>query len=834
MLAIFAVVWTVDRIIRVFNPVISPLPVTAVLLLPPFLVTFSTAVRYGMFLAFPMSFPDARNVEVLDQTEKVRLYSFLSLVYTLDGILYVFYTHFVFQETLEKLLPWGALFVGFGMAVHFLGALEVEERFRDLLYVIVVTLVALVLAPRIHFLGEVLYALFFFTAVVVAVLLGNLWAFVLQGVLMGGVLLALWRPVWPSPQGNQWAGLHALLVSFGLFFALALYVHEAYRRRLRENQAQLKRQRMVGELASELVDVNRWNFEEEFPKVLRRLDGSHGEGWVSVFLFFPYGKEITGVEKWCYGGIGNPGNPAIFAPEVFSWLARQAESNLGFVVEGKEKWPEGELLRKLGVEKAFFHPVKRGGELLGFLGWGTERSHPLPNPHGELGKVLASVLADFLSRIAEERNIYRMALYDALTGLPNRVLFQDRLEKEIQLVKRTGRRLAVVFVDLDSFKIVNDAEGHEVGDELLRTVASRLAGCVREHDTVARFGGDEFLVLMTQLNAPFDVSPVAERMMSSLREPFLVFGQEFFLTASAGIAIYPEDGETPQDLIKNADLAMYAAKAEKGDGYAFCSPVMKEEVLHRQGLTRGLYRALERGELLLYYQPQVDARTARIVGVEALLRWRHPERGLLLPGTFIPLAEQTGLIIPIGEWVLRTACEAALRWQKLGIPPLRVAVNLSARQIWDPDLPGKVQRVLQETGFSSEYLELEITESTVFRDPERAIGILRVLKDLGVRVALDDFGTGYSCLARLKMFPVDRIKIDRRFLLEITANQRDRAIVQYIIHLAQSLGARVLAEGVETEAQLEFLREAGCEEIQGYSFYPPLPPEELENIFRTP
>ncbi|NSW76735.1 MAG: EAL domain-containing protein, partial [Candidatus Atribacteria bacterium] len=404
------------------------------------------------------------------------------------------------------------------------------------------------------------------------------------------------------------------------------------------------------------------------------------------------------------------------------------------------------------------------------------------------------------------------------------------LEKAIQLAHRTRKMVGILFIDLDAFKNINDAEGHEMGDRLLRRVASRLSGCVREHDTVARFGGDEFLVLLAQLNHHEEVLPIVERILTSFRQPFTVHNQEFFVTASVGIALYPADGETPHDLIKNADLAMYVAKGKRGDGYAFCSPEMKDNALTKKRLISGLYRALERKEFQIYYQPQVNARTGAIVGLEALLRWQHPEMGMVLPSTFIPIAEQTGIIISIGEWVLRTACAQVARWQRLGILPLRLAVNLSAVQIRDPELVEKVKKVLTETGFDPQYLELEITETTFFQDPEHVSATLRSLKNLGVNVTLDDFGTGYSFLTHLKALAVDRIKIDRHFLQGLLENSRDREIVKGIVHLAQSLEAQVTAEGVETEVQLEFLLEQGREEIQGYYYYRPLPPEELEGI----
>lgn len=828
VLVAFVIGWTMDRAIKALVQTTYP-PVTPVLLLFPFVVVFVTMVRYRTLLSLPMRPDDAQRVAILDRAEKIRLYSFLSLIYTLDGVTYVLYTHFVLRQPLEAVLPWGTLFVFLGMGIHYLGTLEVGEPIRDFLYVMLVSVIALVLAPRVHFLGEILYASFFFTAMIVAVLLGSLWVFVLQGALMGGILLLLWQPMAPLRPESGFTGLHALLVAFALFFALTFYVHRVYLRRLREHQSQLERQKAMGEISAQLVDVSHANFEQGFTRVLQTVDRYCGSHCDSFFLFAPAGKEFTGVSKWCYGS-GCPDKPVEFPEDFFRWLGEKGRNNGGFYIDWAEAPLERELLARMNVQTAFLYPIKRGGKVLGFLGCGVKDGKLPESSFPELAEALSYRVADVLARVAQERDLYRTAFYDALTGLPNRALFRVHLEKAIQLARRTGKMVAILFVDLDAFKTINDAEGHEMGDRLLRRVANRLSGCVREHDTVARFGGDEFLVLLAQLNRHEEILPIVERILTSFRQPFAVHNQEFFITASIGIALYPGDGETPHDLIRNADLAMYVAKSQRGNGYAFCSPEMKESALTKKRLISGLYRALERQELRIYYQPQVNARTGDIVGLEALLRWHHPEMGVVLPGVFIPVAEQTGIIVSIGEWVLRTACDQVARWQKLGIPPLRLAVNLSAVQVRDPELPEKVKRVLTETGFNPQYLELEITETTFFQDPEHVSATLRALKNLGVNVTLDDFGTGYSFLTRLKALAVDRIKIDRHFLQGLLENSRDREIVKGIVRLAQSLEAQVTAEGVETEAQLEFLLEQGCEEIQGYYYYRPLPPEEIEGL----
>jgi diguanylate cyclase (GGDEF) domain len=474
-------------------------------------------------------------------------------------------------------------------------------------------------------------------------------------------------------------------------------------------------------------------------------------------------------------------------------------------------------------------PVVNGSSVLGFLSlvnlkaareWHSEHIGPL--------KVLANTLTDALTKVEAEKEINYMAYYDHLTALPNRLLFKDRLTQALLQAGRTGRRLGVVFLDLDSFKSVNDTLGHERGDELLRIIAERLKNCVRRSDTVSRFGGDEFLLLINNLVSEGDIAKVADNIMAQFSRPFELKGQEFYITASAGIAMYPVDGADADKLIKNADIAMYSAKEMGKSQYAMCSCEMKETVSSNVALTTSLYRALGRGEFIIYYQPQVCLQTKKITGLEALLRWRSPEHGMINPGRFIPLAEQTGLINPIGEWALRQACEQNMRWQRTGLPPVRMAVNLSIIQLRNPKLQDIIRNVLEETGLDPAYLELEITESVATRESDYIIDLLGRLKSLGVTLSIDDFGTEYSSLSRLKTLPVDRIKMDIQFVQGIDGSMKDKAITKVIINLAKNLGLKVIAEGVETESQLNFLYQKMCDEVQGFYYFRPMPADQVE------
>ena len=422
--------------------------------------------------------------------------------------------------------------------------------------------------------------------------------------------------------------------------------------------------------------------------------------------------------------------------------------------------------------------------------------------------------------------IEKIAYHDSLTGLPNRQLFLNQMGMALHRARRTNSIVAVLFLDLDRFKIVNDSLGHAAGDLLLQTVAERIRSAVRGEDSVTRLGGDEFAVLCTDVGTPEDALLVAERIVASVKRPISLEGQEVFVTTSLGISLFPADATHPEGLLKNADAAMYRAKSQGRDVVERYVPELGTAALEQLGLESHLQRALANGQLLAHYQPIVDSRTGRISGVEALLRWNHPDRGLLLPSAFIGLAEATGAIVPMGEWILREACGQVQRWRERGHPQLRAAVNLSVRQLQHTDLVGRVQNVLDETGLPPEQLEIEITESIAMRSSGRAIDNLRALKARGVRVSIDDLGTGYSSLSALRLFPIDSLKIDRSFVNGVPHNTDDSAIAAAVIALGQTLGVNVIAEGIERPEQLAFFAEHRCGEWQGYLLASPLTAEQ--------
>jgi len=425
----------------------------------------------------------------------------------------------------------------------------------------------------------------------------------------------------------------------------------------------------------------------------------------------------------------------------------------------------------------------------------------------------------------------RLAYYDTVTQLPNRALFEDRLTQACASAKVSEQSLCVLFISLDQFKKVNDSLGHGPGDILLREFAERLKSCIGKSDTVARFGSDEFALLRTQIDGTKDVIETIGALSQVLKFGFDLPGHELFATASVGVSLFPLDGEDCQTLLKNAGAALYKAKKSGGANYQFFTADMHELATRRLALESSLRRAIQNEEFLLHYQPRVSVDSLAIVGVEALVRWQHPQLGLISPSEFIPLAEDTGLIVPVGEWVLRTACLQGRRWRDQGFAPIQIGVNISARQFHDQDLTQTVIRILEETGWSPKYLELELTESSIMQNAEFAADMLTRLKNMGVNISIDDFGTGFSSLGALKRLPIDALKIDQSFVRDANTDPDDAAIVMAIVTLAHNLRLRVVAEGVETEDQLRFLQLLRCDEIQGYFFSKPLPADKLVSLF---
>jgi diguanylate cyclase (GGDEF)-like protein len=441
--------------------------------------------------------------------------------------------------------------------------------------------------------------------------------------------------------------------------------------------------------------------------------------------------------------------------------------------------------------------------------------------------VRVAVFRDLTEREQAQRTIRELTLRDPLTGLANRELFHRRLEEVLRGAGRRGRLAALLLLNLDGFKSINDNYGHSVGDALLRHVAERLKGVTRKGDTVARLGGDEFGVLMVDLEQPDAIRSLAERILESLSQPVTLEGCLLKSGASMGISFYPHDDTNPDELIRKADIALDEAKAAGRNAYQMYEGVMNAQARAAKVLESDLRLALIRQEFELHYQPKLRIDACEVIGAEALIRWRHPRRGMVSPSEFIPIAESSDLMVHLGEWVLRAACDQAKSWQDAGFPPLPVAVNISARQFQDNDFVGTLEGILYDSGLAPRWLELEITEGMVMDDTEQTIDRFHRIHDLGVEISIDDFGTGYSSLAYLKRFPVHRLKIDQSFVRDLTSEPDDAAITEAVIKMGHSLKLKVIAEGVETEQQVAYLRSKGCDELQGFLFSPPLPADDF-------
>jgi diguanylate cyclase (GGDEF)-like protein/PAS domain S-box-containing protein len=508
-------------------------------------------------------------------------------------------------------------------------------------------------------------------------------------------------------------------------------------------------------------------------------------------------------------------NPAF--ERITGYSAQEAIGRIGRFLVRDDLAQQGlDEIRTALRERRPAHAVLRNYRKDGAMFWNELYIAPISDATRDDITHFVSVINDVSDRLQYQEALEHQATHDSLTGLANRSLLNDRIAHAIAMAKRTSRQVAVALLDLDHFKHVNDAYGHTAGDILLREISVRLRRCVRETDTVARLGGDEFVVVLSDLAHPEDAEHVAQKIVEAMTEAILIDDREVYVGASVGLALYPRDGEHGEILLRNADIAMYRVKEHGRNSVRSFSPELADKALDRADMQGALRRALERNEFVLHYQPKVDVRSKRIVGAEALVRWNHPQVGLTHPGEFIPLAEETGLILQIGSWVMQDAFRQQAEWRKAGLPPLKISINISARQFRQEDLPDLVQYALVATGADPTAFIFEMTESMVMHDVDSALLTLRALKQLGITLSLDDFGTGYSSLSYLRRFPIDEVKIDRSFINELHHNEDDAAIAAAVVAMAHTLGLSVVAEGVEMDDQFATLHRMGCNEVQGY------------------
>ncbi len=623
---------------------------------------------------------------------------------------------------------------------------------------------------------------------------------------------------------REWVrGLAALVLLFDIY---TMYQHlqlERVRRQLAERDEQRdrlllqQREQLEHEVASRTSELLVAN--SQLRRAEERYRAIFEDAVIGIFQITPEGRPL-GVNR-ALAEMHGYESPEEFLAEIsnvaeqlFVDPARMRELERALEEQGTVRGAEVSVYRRDHSKK-----------------WTLWNMRAVRDAQGE-ATIYEGMVEDVTDRKVAEERIQFLAYYDALTGLPNRTLLHDRLAKALASARRRHGKVALLFLDLDRFKIINDSLGHTFGDLLLQSVAERLKNFARAQDTVARIGGDEFVVALTCITDPHDAAVAAERFMDAMIPEFQIQGRSFTVTCSVGISIYPDHGSDTETLIKNADAAMYCAKESGRSAFRFFTDEMNAQVVERLTLEHALRLALDRKEFFLVYQPQLEISTGRIVGLEALIRWHHPEWGLIQPDRFIQVAEHSGLIVPIGEWVLRTACSTARNWQEQGLPAIPVAVNVSAVQFRQEQFADVVKRALEDTGLRAEFLELELTESLLLSEADLQLPRLRNLKAMGLKLAIDDFGTGYSSLSYLRQFSVDKLKIDRSFINDVAVNSDSAAIAGAIINMAKGLNLRVIAEGVETEAQMALLRAHHCDEIQGYYFSRPLAADQIPEMLR--
>ena len=814
------------------------LPQMAILeIMFPIIVFYHLVKKYGL-----MAPVHADNKQtILNKKSRTKLYSYLSVCYLFYGLFHFFYKYIItgsgmLNDVLDSVV---LLFCGF--CIFFAGRIKKELLRNTIILTIMLLSIPLTAILLTEYGATTSWAFPLILIMVSLVFNRRILLISLSSMSILTHILYYFMSV-GTPYGITPFDLVFRCILYVLICLIGVYINRIYVSKLKENAAQIELQKLISGISYDFARIDKTNLEETINRMLEKIGSYFGADRTYVFLVDSSSNSIQLCYEWCGPGI----TPELGLVEPvpvngFDNLFERMSDHHTVYSEDVLKQSTlyqsylagSKILLNKDIISLLSTPIESTDKQHGFLGMATYKTPlKLTDIHLEILETFSNLIADKLVMAKADKDMEYLAYYDQLTGLPNRTLFKDRLNQAIYLAERTGKYLGIIFLDLDSFKAVNDTLGHSGGDALLQDVAEKLRSNLRKSDTVARFGGDEFLLLINNITECSMIKNIASNIMKQFTSPFKLSGQEYYVTACAGIAVYPIDGEDCDTLIKNADIAMYRAKDCGVNQYALCTPEMKEEVLKNMLLTNSLYRALDRGELSIEYQPQIRLDTGRICGTEALLRWTHPKLGKISPEVFIPLAEKNGLINSIGEWVLKTACAQNKKWHESGCDRCRIAVNVSTVQLRSPRLVETIKAVLYETGLEAEHLELEVTESAAISESHALNEIIRQLKVLGISISIDDFGTEYSSLKHLKELPVDRIKIDMQFIQGLMENEKDQAITLTIINLAKNLGLKVIAEGVETEEQMKFLLKNRCDEIQGYYYYKPMPPDELEYIVR--
>ncbi len=800
----------------------------------PILGIFYSIQRHGLMLNREIS--NVNEKEILSLNHRMKIYDYLTIAIICGSVLNIGH-YFYYTVDIASVLLTSTIFMFMGLITKMISLTSFSKYKQDMMLFVTLSILTFMLLWRFLFEdgSNIVWTIPIIFLLVTAVFRDRKFFFYMLFVTL---LFHLWSwikvPVVEVTVNNINYLSHMTL--YMLVAVLVFYINQTYFQRLDDHEKQTELQKKISEISSAFVSVTIDNLDDKISDMLKK-SGEYFE--VDRAYMFRFSEDMSMAEctnEWWNESSCLTINTIGSQPTAsFPWWMKELEQNRKVYIECVEHLPneasaDREFLMRQGVKSLISAPVFKQSRLIGFLGYDAVRDKTWSFEQQEALQIMINIVSDALVKVETEKEINFMAYYDALTGLLNRTYFNLQLNKKIERARRKKKFIGILFLDLDEFKSINDTMGHDSGDKLLIEVAKRLSQSVRKADKVCRFGGDEFLVMLSSMDDPAHIQIATRKIMEAFDKPIKIKEQDFYVTASCGVAIYPLDGLDAETLIKSADLAMYESKESGKNRYAFCTPLMKEAVNEKMQLSNDLYTALEREELVLYYQPQVHIETGNIIGLEALIRWNHPDRGIISPGIFIPLAEQTGLIHKIGEWVVKTACIQNKVWQSKGFSPVVMAVNLSVEQFRGNKLVEVVSNALTESKLESKYLELEITESIAIKEPTYIIGILHKLKALGVSISIDDFGIEYSSLSRLKELPIDRLKMAMEFVQGIENGAKDEAIAVVIINLAKSLGLKVIAEGVEDEGQVAFLKARVCDEVQGFYFYYPMPAKEIEQI----
>ncbi len=835
----FSVSFGVAILFRVFSQLLA---FTAVLQILPnimYIVTlciFYSIKKYGLVKMAPASTDEM----ILNTLTRRRIYDYLTVAFIASSLLNIISQYFLEKRgDLTAILQFSSLLLVLGLLIQVVQRNAFLSKHQNrIILVLLVTAIPVVTFRFISTASLTIWA-FPFILIIIALVFNNRIAIVAMTVSIFLTQILVFITM-PRAIVEINSNTHVARIGlFGIGIWVAFFVNALYVQRLKENTEQIKIQKVIAQVSADFLTVSSENFEALTNKWLKKSGDIFDMDRACLCFFSDDKTTLSCTGEWCRDGVETQKqhHQGLLVAEAPDWVRQILANQVVHCFEQAKPPPKNPEVRHPGScsKVTMAIPIACRGDVRGFLALSLSRdTAQIDDRYNDMLEIIANLLADAMLKIESEGEIKYRAYYDQLTGMPNRLLFNERVEAQIKEAEntKTGKMIGLIYLDIDSFRTINDMMGHKGGDKLLIQVGQKLSQSIKKIDTVCRFEGDEFVIMLNNICREKEVLKVANRITGLFKHAFIVNGQEFFISVNAGISMYPRDGKTVEELIKNADIAMYKAKEKGKNNFVLCSETIKQEVKFISKLTGDLYHALERDELRLHYQPQVCLQTGRIDAVEALLRWQHPELGMIPPKVFIPLAEKTGLINPIGEWVLKTAWRQNKAWQEQGLAPIRIAVNISAAQFSNPLLISQLKKLIKEIEIKPRYLELELTENVAINKASYIVGLLNGLKKLGLYISIDDFGTEYSSLSRLKLLPIDQLKIDKQFIDGIVGGEKDQAIVNTIIQLAKNLGITVIAEGAETAEQVNFLKKNQCDTIQGYYYYKPMPAGEIEEVLR--